>query len=158
LKPPAADLLHTERHFEFVAHGPMDLVAPLFGAHAERAWAPGWAPRFAWPEVPEDRDGMVFVTEHPQGQAVWINTELDPQRGRYQYVYVIADRLATRIRVALSPHDEGTRVSVEYQRTALNAGANALVREMAEHDGAAGAQWEMQVNGCLAARGQSPGG
>lgn len=148
--PALNDLVHTQRSFEFVARGPMQRVAPLFGADAERAWAPGWAPQFAWPAPAADREGMVFLIEHPHGQAIWVNTELDPQGGRYQYVYVIPGKVATRIRVVLSPDRAGTRVTVDYQRTALDARANALVEQMAGHDAAAGPEWEEQVNGCLA--------
>jgi hypothetical protein len=98
---------------------------------------------------------MVFATEHGRRKAIWINTRFDLQGGRFQYAYVIPDTLVTLIGVSLSPREKGTQVSVEYQRTALNAGANGLVEEMAEHDAAAGKEWETQLNKYLAARATS---
>jgi hypothetical protein len=95
---------------------------------------------------------MVFATEHGRRKAIWINARFDLRGGRFQYAYVIPDTLVTLIGVSLSPREKGTQVSVEYQRTALNAGANALVQQMAEHDAAAREEWQMQLNAYLAAR------
>lgn len=145
----AEALLHTRQNFEFLAKARMEIVAPLLGADAERLWAPDWRPQFVWPAQPADQEGMVFATEHGPGKAVWINTRLDLQGGRFQYAYVIPDTLVTLISITLSPREKGTQVSVQYQRTALNAGANALVQQMAQHDLAAGPHWNQQMNGYL---------
>ena len=146
----SAGLVHTRRSFEFVVQGRWDTVAPLFGALGERSWAPDWAPRILWPAEARDCEGMVFVTRHGQAAAVWINTRLDLQAGRFQYVYVIPDTLATLISVQLGRRADGTSVAVEYQRTALCEHANAQVQQMADHDAAAGPEWEAQINTYLA--------
>ena len=76
----ACERAHSERTFEFLAEGPMSEVAPLFGAHKERLWAPGWDPCFIWPACAEDRPGMVFTVSGQHGTAVWINTRFEPAR------------------------------------------------------------------------------
>jgi hypothetical protein len=40
---------HTREKFNLTAHASMQEVAPLFGAHKERDWAPGWNPQFVHP-------------------------------------------------------------------------------------------------------------
>ena len=69
---------------------------PLFGAHKERVWAPGWEPVFLWPEKPLDQQGMVFRVRHGDRSAVWVNTAFDRAARRIQYVYVIPDVVVTR--------------------------------------------------------------
>jgi hypothetical protein len=146
---PPAERMHTERMFEFIAEGPMSAVAPLFGAHRERLWAPGWEPHFIWPVPAEDRPGMVFTVSGRHGKAVWINTRFDPQAGCVQYAYVIEGLMSTLITLSLTPRVEHTHVAVVYQRTSLSAHSDALVEQMAEQDGRAGPEWEAQINSYL---------
>lgn len=140
---------HTEERFSFVALGPLERVAPLFGAEKERLWSPDWNPRFIYPAPASDLPGMVFQVEHGQHRSVWVNTEFDLKEGRVQYVYVIPDALVTVIRLRLTPEESTTRVDVEYDRTALSPEADSHVRQMAEVDRSSGAEWEKSVNGYL---------
>jgi hypothetical protein len=144
--PAARERAHTDRSFEFVAHAPMARVAPLFGADAERRWAPGWSPDFIWPATAEDRPGMVFTVGTANGTAVWMSTAYDPANGHFQYAYVLPGRLATIISLALRPAGEYTQVTVTYSRTALTARADPLVERMAEADGRSGPEWQQQIN------------
>ncbi len=146
--PPA----HTERTFEFVAEAPMAVVAPLFGADKERVWAEDWAPVFVWPAAPADREGMVFTVDHEGKTGFWVNTAFDLDHGRIQYVYVVPERLVTRITLALTPVEAQTHVRVTYERTALSPAANAKVEALASHDAAAGPEWGAAVNAYLARR------
>lgn len=146
---PNAPLVHTETKFEFTANGPMDKVAPLMGADRERVWAPGWNPEFIFPEPAADQQGMVFTVAHGPFRVPWVNTEFDLKSGRVQYVYVIPDTLATVITIRMAPEGANTRVNVEYDRTALSAGANDHVRKLAENDSKSGPEWEGQINGWL---------
>jgi hypothetical protein len=150
----ASERVHTERAFEFVAEGPMSLVAPLFGAHKERLWAPGWDPRFIWPAAPEDRTGMVFTVSGRHGKAVWINTRFDLQLGCVQYAYVIENSMSTLITLNLTPRGEHTHVAVVYERTALNATSDALVEQMAAQDAKAGPEWAAHINAYLSGLGE----
>ncbi|MGB7846081.1 MAG: hypothetical protein WBL63_10725 [Candidatus Acidiferrum sp.] len=137
---------HTEEKFAFTAQGPMNEVAPLFGADKERLWAPGWNPQFIHPLPATDQQGMVFTVAHDHLNAAWVNTEFDTRNGRMQYAYVIPDTLVTVITLQLTPLGNQTRVEVAYDRTALSAEAQAHVRHMAEGDRKAGPEWEKQVN------------
>jgi hypothetical protein len=150
LSSVGAELAHTEQAFEFRAKAPMQVVAPLFGADKERLWATDWSPDFLWPAVAQDREGMAFTLARGRKTAIWVNTTFDLPGGRVQYVYVIPDTLVTVITLRLTPQENGTLVAVNYLRTALNAKANDLVRQMAAHDSVAGPEWEKQINAYLA--------
>lgn len=149
---PPGERAHTERRFEFVAEGPMREVAPLFGAHRERAWAPGWDPCFLWPPRAEDRPGMIFTVSGEHGMAVWINTRFEPREGHIQYACVLEHAMSTLITLRLTPRGAHTHVAVSYQRTALEPRADAWVARMAGEDAKAGDEWAAQINAYLRAR------
>jgi hypothetical protein len=138
--------VHREARFEFVARAPLDRVAPLFGADRERRWAPGWQPRFVHPLPASDRRGMVFTVSHGGHESIWVNTALDLAHGLVQYVYVVPGTMATLITVRLEAAGAQTRVSVEYQRTALSEAAGSHVRALSDEDERSGASWERQIN------------
>ncbi|HLZ99411.1 MAG TPA: hypothetical protein VKP66_15865 [Steroidobacteraceae bacterium] len=144
--------MHFRNDFSFVAHAPIDVAGPLFGADMERAWAPDWNPAFVWPQKAVDQPGMVFTIAHGDKAAVWVNTAFDLAAGRVQYVYVLPDVVATIVNLRLEPAGSTTRVAVTYERTALREAARDIVRHMAERDAMAGPEWEHQINTYLAAR------
>lgn len=148
----ATSFAHTRRTFEFIAFAPMIRVAPLFGAARERDWSPGWNPVFIWPDSPSDQQGMVFRVAHGHKQSVWVNTQYDPERGRFQYVYVIPEVMTTIVTVELVPREVHTVVRVTYERTALSADAAGVVQEMAQHDDTAAPDWERQINEYLSSQ------
>ncbi len=143
------NILHTEQKFTFVARAPVEVVAPLFGAHKERVWAPGWDPSFIWPAMAHDRQGMVFTVPHGHQTAVWVASSFEPLSGRVQYVYVLPDVMATVITLEVTPEENQTRVKVEYDRTALRSSANDLVRRFSKEDDKSGPEWEKQINDYL---------
>jgi hypothetical protein len=145
----ADGVLHTHEQFEFVANAAIDIAWPLFGAHKERVWAPGWDPQFLWPAIANDRLGMVFKIVCADNSAVWVNTRLDGGEHRAQYVYVIPEVVVTLINLKLSPNGRATRIEVSYERTALTAPANATVKHMAAEDRNAAAEWSEQINSYL---------
>lgn len=126
-------------------------AAPLFGPEGERAWAgTDWNPQFVFPTPARDVQGAVFTVQHGEHTAVWINTVFDLETGHMQYVYVLADLLATTIDVRLHPIDlTHTRVDVTYTRTALRPEANEHVLRMAKHDGEQGPEWEAAIHAYL---------
>jgi hypothetical protein len=153
--PPAhsgPERARSERSFEFLAEAPLAEVAPLFGAHRERAWAPDWDPRCIWPAGAEDRTGMVFTVSGAHGTAIWINTCLDLQNGRVQYASVLENLMTTLITLQLTPQGGATHVAVCYERTALKPDADARVARMADQDARAGDEWSAQINAYLRAR------
>lgn len=145
-EPLAAAGTHTEERFVFTAHAPMEQVAPLFGADKERLWSPKWDPQFIHPLPAADKRGMVFAVAHGHLHSAWVNTQLDLENGRIQYVYMIPDALVTVITLTLKPMGNQTRVEVEYDRTSLAPEADARVHQMAKQDREAGPDWERQIN------------
>ncbi|MFT3914450.1 MAG: hypothetical protein QM704_10125 [Anaeromyxobacteraceae bacterium] len=143
----------TDHTFEFTARAPLRAAFPLFGAWGERAWAgEAWDPRFLWPDPPRDEEGEVFTLSHGErGVAVWVNTAFDLAAGRIQYVYVLPGTQVTVIDLALAEAPDGasTRIRVRYRRTALEAGANAIVEEAGRKDAAAAQEWEGAVDAAL---------
>jgi hypothetical protein len=141
--------IHTEETFEFALSSPPDRVAPLFGANKERAWAPGWNPKFIWPSPAADQEGMVFTVAHGDRTAVWVSTLFEPRTGHCQYVYVIPDVVATVIALEWNPQGDTTHVKVKYDRTALSVAANPIVQGMAERDATSGPEWQEQLENYL---------
>ena len=149
-----AQLLHTRERFSVTAMAPLAIAWPLFGAEAERAWAPGWDPIFLWPETAADQEGMVFRIKHGARTAVWVNTAMDRVANRIQYAYFIPDVVVTVITLRFTPHDRITDVEVVYERTALTAEVNHIVEGMAACDRTAGEEWDRQINGYLQSLGR----
>ncbi|MBI5267061.1 MAG: hypothetical protein HY851_07500 [candidate division Zixibacteria bacterium] len=146
-----AGLLRIRSEFAFVARGPYDKVAPLFGAEAERVWAGDyWNPRFLYPNPAHDVEGMIFATEMDGLGATWVNTSFDLKTGFIQYVYFVPDMLVTMIDIRVTRQGEfHTGVYVVYTRTSLKPEGNDDVRKRAEHDRNAGEEWRTKINEAL---------
>lgn len=145
------ELAHTRVEFHFVANGPFEQVAPLFGANEERKWAADWNPQFIHPTPARDVPGMVFRVAHGDHSSIWVNTALDLTGGHIQYSYVLNDAMATLIDIHLTRDSAPkTGVTVVYERTALIPEANEHVQHFAKGDGKAEKEWEDSINGYLA--------
>ena len=145
-------VVHVRNQFEFTVHAPYAVVAPLFGADKERAWAGShWNPHFLYPQPGQDIRGAVFTIHHGHRQAYWINTSFDMDGRHIQYVYVIPEAMAVLIDVRFSEHDPAnTKMNVAYERTALNPEANQHVRELGDSDRESGEEWNTAIQDCLA--------
>jgi hypothetical protein len=141
--------VRTREQFEFIADAPLDIAWPLFGAVAERAWAPDWHPAIIWPAAAADEEGMVFKVVQGDHTAVWVNTALDRVARRIQYVYVIPDLVVTVITLKLKETGPSTHVAVTYERTALAEAAAEAVGQMAARDKMAGPEWALRINNHL---------
>jgi hypothetical protein len=148
--PAKGFLAHTRTEFNLTVNAPWEQTAPLFGAWAERQWAPDWNPRFVYPTPAHDQRGMVFKVEHGQMTSTWVNTAFDLSAGHIQYVYVLNDAMVTLIDIHLTRESaQKTGVSVVYERTALMREANEHVEHFAKEDRKAQGEWEEQINGYL---------
>jgi hypothetical protein len=144
-------LAHTRTEFHFTANASLEQTAPLFGADEERKWAPGWNPKFVYPQPVHDQQGMIFQVAHGEMTSTWVNTAFDLSGGHIQYVYVLNNAMLTTIDIHLtSQATDKTSVSVVYERTALSPDADQHVRHFATGDEKAGKEWEEQINGYLA--------
>jgi hypothetical protein len=149
--PPRA---HVSNSFSFTVNAAMHDAAPLFGPESERVWAgDDWNPQFVFPTPARDVEGAVFTVRHGEHSAVWVNTLFDLESGHMQYVYVLADLLATTIDVRLHAMDAAhTRVDVTYVRTALRPKADEHVLALGKHDSEQGKEWGDAINAYLQRR------
>ena len=151
-EPPSRT--HVSNSFSFTVNAAMHDAAPLFGAEGERVWAgDDWNPQFVFPVPARDVEGAVFTVRHGEHTAVWVNTLFDLKGGHMQYVYVLADLLATTIDVRLHPIDAAhTGVDVTYVRTALRPEADQHVLSLGKHDSKQGKEWADGINAYLLRR------
>ena len=139
--------MHVRTEFHFTVDAPYKIVAPLFGADAERAWVgQSWNPTFIYPDPPADIEGAVFKVEHGGHKSVWTNTAFDLNNGHVQYVYIMEDILTTLIDIHIDhTAPNRTTVRVAYERTALIEEANEHVKQLAESDSKAGPEWASSI-------------
>ena len=149
---------HVSNRFSFTVNAAMHDAAPLFGPEGERVWAGNdWNPQFVFPTPARDVEGAVFTVRHGEHSAVWVNTLFDLEGGHMQYVYVLADLLATTIDVRLHAMDAAhTRVEVTYVRTALRSEADEHVLSLGKHDSEQGKEWGDAINAYLQRRAGRP--
>jgi hypothetical protein len=149
-KPPDASA-HVRSEFSFTIHAPMAVVAPLFGAEAERAWGgESWNPRFLYPQPASDVQGAVFVVKHGSHDSTWVATAQDFAGGHVQYVNLIDGAMATLIDIHITaPSADETAVKVAYERTALRVDLNEHVQQLAAHDRSGGPEWASAISACL---------
>ncbi len=145
-------MIHARSEFTFTVHAPLAAAFPLFGPEGERPWAgPDWDPQFLYPIPARDVEGAVFRIRRGHRDALWVNTVFDIQAGHAAYVSVIDKKIATRVDVQLTAIDpQTTSVHVMYERTSLDASAEAEVGEMARTDPQMGREWKKSISDCLA--------
>ena len=110
----------------FHLDAPLARVFPLFTALGERTWAQGWEPELL--SGREER-GSVFRTIHDGRETTWIVVDYRPSAGHVSYA-----RLAQGSNIGLvdiqcsGTSGAGTKVSVRYTLTGLNAQGEAFVK------------------------------
>jgi hypothetical protein len=142
-----AQPVHLTTSFHFDVHAPFARVALLFGPESEKTWAgPRWQPQFLYPLPAHDTQGAVFTVPHGPHTSIWVNTLYDVTAGRMQYVAIIPNIVANVIDVRVTAtNPPQTAVDVTYTRTALDPAANEDVRSLAQHDAAAGPEWQTSI-------------
>jgi len=112
---------------------PLSAAFPLFEPEGERAWAPGWDPRYVYPADGRPQKGMVFVTDAGDEETLWLVLRHEPEKGAVEYARMTPGNRVAIVRVLCAPADSGsTRVTVSYEYTGLSEAGNAYVRAMDE--------------------------
>ena len=153
---------------DFFVTFPVDSVFPLYGPVEEARWAPGWEPRWLFPDrasaeasVPEP--GWTFTTgKGPREQKLWYLQEADFARHKITYVVHWPGRMVYRIDIEASQSTDksrrsGTSTTVTYDYVGTSVAGNREVRrrtarpeeysEEMEH-------WRRQIQGCLEGAGR----
>ena len=142
---------HVRTAFSLTVRASYQAAFPLFGPNGERSWAgDDWNPQFVYPLPAADIPGAVFMIKHGSDKAVWVNTAFDREGRHIQYTYLISDVMVTTIDLTFEPLDSvSTKVSVVYERTALNGAVNDEVRKLATVDPKRASDWEKAINAYL---------
>ena len=112
----------------------------LFTPEGERAWVPGWKPRF--PAGDDLAPGTTFLTHE---QTIWVIADRTPSSVRYARVTPGVHSGTVEVRV--EPADGGTRAQVGYDLTAL--GDPAVLDRFASDFDAMLAEWERLIAAAL---------
>ena len=121
---------HVVRSATFTLELPRERAFEFFTPEGERAWAPGWEPRYLHPADGRAAEGMVFTTSATE-ETVWMMLRYQPAEGRVEYLRLTPGSRLGVVRVectSLSP--ASTRVSVSYELTALTESGNATIRQL----------------------------
>lgn len=142
---------------------PVDSVFPLYGPVKEARWAPGWEPRWLFPDcasaeasVPER--GWTFTTgKGPRELKLWYLQEADFVRHKITYVVHWPGLMVYRIDIEAKSRGRGTSTTVTYDYVGTSVAGNSEVErrtsrreqysEEMEH-------WRRQIQGCLEGAGR----
>jgi hypothetical protein len=112
----------------------------LFTPEGERAWVPGWEPRF--PAGDDLAPGTTFLTHE---QTIWVIADRTPSSIRYARVTPGVHSGTVEVRCEAA--DGGTRAQVSYDLTAL--GDPATLDRFASDFDAMLAEWERLIAAAL---------
>lgn len=143
-----------DRSASFLLDMPPAEALSLFTPEGERAWAPGWDPRYLSPPDGRTEEGMAFTTGEGAEATLWLMTRHDVAARQVQYARVTpASRMGT---VTVTCADAGparTEVTVRYVLTALNEAGNEFLGDLDEAKYRTFiASWETAIRGCLQPR------
>jgi hypothetical protein len=142
--------LHAHQSFTITLNAVPDVAVRAFGAVAEERWAPGFDPRFAYPNPPKDTEGAVFTLDGKTTQ-VWLLQRWDMTQHVVRYVAVDPGVKISAIDIEVAPLGaNGSRATVTYDRTSLSPAGDAEVAAWAKTFAAQAPDWATAINGYLA--------
>ena len=115
----------------------------LLTPEGERAWDPAWDPVYA--NVADARavgSGAIFTTNEHAVTRVWVVDSCDRNAGIARYTVFTPGQNVTRIEVRILPDAGGAIARVSYDRTSLNANADAGVTQFAAHADMMQKEWQ----------------
>lgn len=138
-------------------HALPEKVFPLLCPVREGDWAPGWEYRLIYSGSGVAELGCIFTTPNPgpshsqsqlASEKTWIVTEYDPAAFRIAFVWINPGRVATEIKIHLTPASDGaTRANVRYRYTGLSEEGNREIEAYdAEWFGKMMEEWETAIN------------
>ena len=134
-----------------VLQGQIDVALPppvafrLFTARGEQLWVPGWSPAFLVDVEDDISPGTTFRTVADGRETTWIVVGSDPPR-MVTYARFTPGHSATTVRVELEATDAGSVVTVGYDVTALEEGADAVIDRFAQDFPEMLREWEQLIS------------
>ncbi len=124
---PEKERIHLRRTGTVTLSAPLARAFDLFTPLGERAWAPGWEPRFHFPASGEACSGAVFSTHGDDGrETLWVIVDWQPERHRVRYARVTPGRRAGTVEVSCTEGPRGTTLAtVTYELVALTPEGDA---------------------------------
>lgn len=116
----------------------------LFTPTGERAWAPGWDPRFPSPGTDETEPGTVFRIDHGERESIWAVSHCDPGK-TIGYVVTTPGERCGLISVTCRPSSAGTTATVRYDLTSLSPEADAELGRFVEGYPSFLGHWEYAI-------------
>jgi hypothetical protein len=133
--------------FEVTLDVPPRDAIELFTPDGERKWADGWEPLYVnTPDVRRVGAGTVFTTDDHAVSRIWIVDAYDRDAGVVGYTVFTSEENVTRIAIRVSSRAGGSVARVSYDRTSLNANADANVELFARHAHLMQAQWQRALD------------
>jgi hypothetical protein len=114
------------RSADFIVHGKVTDVFPLFGPIREKEWAAGWEPEILYPIGDEFvEEHMIFQTNGHAGEEKyrWVITQYNPEKYTIEYTVSTSQRIWF-IRVVCKEDGENTKTTVSYSYTGLSEEGN----------------------------------
>lgn len=126
-------------------NAPPAAAFPLFDPVNESKWDPSWKPHLLGSRVEE---GLLFLVGDGADRATWLIDRYDPVGNRI--AYVVAGRSAlTRIAIEVVPEGPGSKATVTYTKTALDAHAIPNIEHFVQHFPLEREHWESAINAAL---------
>jgi hypothetical protein len=123
---------------------------PLFSATGERAWAPGWDPRFPVPGADETQPGTVFETDHGGRLSTWVVVRCTDGELIGYATLTPGDRCGL-VTVSCQPSTTGTKATVSYDLTALSPETDTELAGFERDYAAFLRHWEQSIAAATAA-------
>lgn len=140
---------HETRTATIVLHAQPQQAFPMFEPEGERAWAPGWDPRWLHPLDGRAREGAVFVTGAEGQETTWTITAHEPP-AHVCYSRVTPGVHAVTVDVRLRPDGPDQALAeITYTLTALTPAGNRAVEEMVARYEGWMVEWEQAINRAL---------
>ena len=121
------------RHIDYTGtitvYLPAEEAFELFTPEGERAWVPGWKPRYFY-RAPEDGPDTSFLTKHGGEETLWMVLAADEEELSAGYARITPGSRMGTVMVEVEPIDDTSSwVTVSYELTALTPAGNTVLKK-----------------------------
>lgn len=133
---------------------PPDAALDLFTAEGEKAWAPGWDPRYVTPPDGEPLVGGIWLTRDGEVDTIWRVQRFDRTTREAEYLRITPGNRFVVVQVRCDDDGEGATIAtVTYRVIALGEGGMVWCAGFTDtHYAAMMQEWERLIADHLATR------